>query len=187
MAGMEGAAAMTFDDFFTDSEDYPFSDGFPDEVLPFGTEYCYVSSSFVNGFINSGDLVGAFMLNRYRQMDEVFDKPLISGKITYSSKQELISKLRDGPSPYHTDVSQFQDDVWLLKRLTSPDGAVSYLYIWCDCDVSDCCIGRFKTDLPEQRVVDLFYASGPVLAKHGDHFADPVPLELSWFQGWLSF
>lgn len=180
---------MKFEDFFTNVIEYPLGHrGFPDEILPFGIDYSYVPSSFINGFINCGDLIGAFMCNRYHAMSDSFSEAEVIGDFTYRSKAELFVKLRAGSIPLGgISVSAFKDDVLLLKRLTSPSGKTSYIYFWCDCDVSDCSIGRFQADLPEAEVVRLFHEHVHQLARHGGHLDDPISLDLTWFRGWLSF
>lgn len=65
--------------YFPDNIDYPNVLG--GEILPDGTLWSYVSSTFLNGFINYIQPVKCYLMNRYRDWDEVReDGDLKSGR-----------------------------------------------------------------------------------------------------------
>lgn len=90
-----------------------------------GTMYWYVSSTYLNGYINYVDIIAAYMVRHY--MDEN----------QWASACELI----DAGSEAHTDVSDCSkyDDILILSK--SGD---YYIIFWSDCDCSDCCIGKIN-------------------------------------------
>lgn len=181
------------DKYFQESCEYP-SDLIMDSesMLKEGVLYCYISSTFLNGFINYITPVKAFIIDRYRNDDQLLDtekkeNPIIInmhygnfGKwenLAMFTKQEVIDKLNNGYKIYHTKIGMFDDDVLLLAKTKN-----YYWYFWFDCDVSDCCIGRFKTTDAEEEIISSF-------TKYCNQVTEYKLYEfkLDWLQGWLSF
>lgn len=88
-----------------------------------------VSSTYCNGFVNYIHDPHLVLLNRYRDEDEFVDL----------SKQFIDQSDHDW---YHTDLNKYPDDILIFGTNDQhyPD---SYVLIWFDRDVSDCCIWRF--------------------------------------------
>lgn len=140
--------------YFIENEEYPkFSDS---EILPLGTEYVYVSSTFLNGFINYQDIVKAVLIKRYSEAD---------------------IKLPEKPD-FHTKIHEFGDDVLILSKHND-----TYWYYWFDCDVSDCCIGRFKTSDTEEEIIIEFMKS----INDNDFIDEFLEIPNDYFTGWISF
>ena len=88
-----------------------------------------VSGTYCNGFVNYIHDPHLVLLNRYRDEDEFVDL----------SKQFVDQSDHDW---YHTDLNKYPDDILIFGTNDQhyPD---SYILIWFDRDVSDCCIWRF--------------------------------------------
>jgi len=103
---------------FDETVDYPID--CVEEGVPRNTLFCYISDSYLNGFINYVNNDKAVMIKRYREEG------------AYS---ELISSFGE---QYHSKLSILPDDV-----LIAGSSKNSYWFFWYDKDNSDCCIGQF--------------------------------------------
>ena len=82
-------------------------------------------------------------------------------------------------------MGQFEDDVIILAYEKNTN---AYWYFWFDCDVSDCSVGRFKTDLSKQQVIDLYNKELDRLITEGYDFQRAYyPLNVKNIQGWVKF
>lgn len=172
----------TFNDYFYDTVEYPTN--VVGEILPINTLWSYISNSFLEGFINYVNIDCAYVLGRYQDWDAEFDEPIVlhgahpeqKSCTTKSEVFEFITTVKQ----CHTKIWSFQDDVVLLSRARH-DPSI-YLYFWFDCDVSDCCIGRFQTHDTHEQVVEKF-------KKHVEDLDFDYPsreLPVSCFTGWIS-
>ena len=170
--------ADKFMDYFTEEIEYPKMVGY--EIMPWGHYWEYISSTFLNGFINYVDIKFAFLVDRYTIDDGYNDHEDVELK-----KQALIDFLRK--KDVHTHLSEFQDDIIVLGEVEKN----SYMFFWFDCDVSDCCIARFKTSdqlfkIKENLrafVKEIYYEH--TLDKQDEY--DPTELPSECFTGWISF
>lgn len=115
-------------DLFDNEISYPEEDEILDGI-PVNVNWSYISNTYLNGIINYVDIIGGFMIRRYKSLRAVWEE---------SCKN--IDKLKD---TFHTNLSnsdEFDDQIILAK------GANSYWLFWNDCDCSDCEIGRLSTD-----------------------------------------
>lgn len=183
---------MKFMDYFTDDIEYPGDVAL--NPLPMGVSYSYISSTFLNGFINYVTPVKAFVLGRYHAWDEeinhtisVMDPP---GSFNWTKKEcktkdDLFRELAKENVMCHVNLDyDFQDDVLILATAGEIEGeGACYFYFWYDRDCSDCCIGRFVTTDDEAEVVSSFAenATDPENNELGE--AREIPLH--YFQGWL--
>lgn len=156
------------DKYLPDCQDYPDIAG---EILPLGTFYQYVSSSFVNGFLSCAkSTLKAFLIHRYGKEEEN-----IKNACDFNSSNHV-----------HAELGLLGDDILLLSK--SEHG--EYWFFWLDCDVSDCCIGRFKTDDLQEVVIESFieYVKDRQKAM-GNPNSEKPPLELdiSKLCGWIKF
>ena len=141
-------------DYFNDEVDYP--QGVFENPLPMNELWCYISSTFVNGFVNYGKPIGAWVGHRYNSPETTVKAHVCdAGKTNWHdievSKKELINLLNSGTKTmYHFKLHSFEDDIFLLLKSEYQDDV--YLYIWYDCDVSDCCIGKFQTSDSEEDI-----------------------------------
>jgi hypothetical protein len=189
-----GLIDMKFEDFFEEKIEYPGYSIGEGDILSFGIMYIYVSVSLLNGMINyAGKPLRAYVLDRYRKWNEYFDKlkivsfreppDVITGKWEKkycNTKAEIYDLLIQANRTYHTDIEIFQDDVLLLSKI----GENSYWFFWFDRDVSDCCIGRFKTSIDKAIVVESF--DNYVRENCSNNDGHRV-LPNHCFSGWISF
>lgn len=182
--------------YFEDSIEYPRN--VASNPIPMNTLWTYISSTFLNGFINYVEVVDAQLLNRYHQMDEYFnsaeDGPFAqyhdgNGWVTPPdnlSKRALFDLYTQSKNSFHPKLNCFGDDVLILGRCKN-DGNEEikgmYMFFWFDQDVSDCCIGRFQTDDEESAVIEKFHTYANKYLKYDA----PSPIPISFFKGWLSF
>ncbi len=189
----------SFKYYFTDFVEYPLASQsqLPANILPFATLWTYVNSNFVNGFLNCGKLLAISLLNRYNSKDKILDPEtdiiqsnlIIPGEInkyetvTYYFKQELLNYFYKGYKSGHTDFSIFNDDIFLLNKIQN-ENDYHYLFIWLDCDVSDCAIGRFKTSDPESEIILKFHDwADDRSSTIGTYKAKATKMDPTWFQG----
>lgn len=199
MLGGRGLTAVEpkFLDYFTESIEYPRN--VAANPIPMNTLWSYISSTFLNGFINYVTIIDAQLLDRYMKMDEYFNNAEDGPNQQYHdgtgwvqppdnlTKRALFDLYTN---PKNRDVPKlncFDDDVLILSRCRD-DGSVDtkgmYMFFWFDQDVSDCGIGRFHTDEPEEVVIEKFRA----YANHGLRFGPATTIPLTFFKnGWTSF
>lgn len=114
-----------------------------DMILPINGLYSYISSTFLEGFINYVDIKKAFIITRYN---------------SYSKNLESVQKIEQ-KNKYHTKLSEFDDDILILAKSKEGKQGLSskiWWFFWFDCDVSDCQIGRFESYDEEQVIIDEF-------------------------------
>lgn len=189
--------ALTITDLFNECIEYPRIMEL-DEILKPGDLYNYVSSTFLNGFINScGTIVSALLIHRYVAWDAKcsadfsYQDPPNSRKWVHAgadesmTKREVFDLVTQPGRLFHTDLSVFRDDVLVLSR-TGRDN--EYMFFWFDCDVSDCCIGRFRSDLPQEQIIEAMAEAGRIASSRqlGEP-VDPTPIPLHALQGWIKF
>ena len=120
---------------FLDWEEYPSNEelmeGLKEDIM-----YAYVSTTYLNGFINYVDIIGAYMTRRYKELEK--DK---SDKNPNDLSWEESCKLIDNNTDFHTNVSDCNkyDDIHILAKCGD-----YYYYFWSDCDCSNSCIGKFS-------------------------------------------
>lgn len=142
--------------YFKHEIEYPnpiFSEILPDNIL-----YSYISSTFLNGFINYIKPIKAYVIHRYLQPNEDISKNNVqyrdSNWIWHNfkgTKQELIDRVKSNSIEfYHTDLHCFDDDLIILGR--NEEVSCQYIYFYFDSDVSDCEIGRFSTNDPIEKI-----------------------------------
>ena len=193
----------TFIDYFQDVIEYPrMRDS--EEILPIGALWLYVSSSFLNGFVNvcsDKPPIKAFVLGRYTAADEKIyenndDRPSIQEppdsfkwqKIDESlTKRQVYGVVTEPRRLTHTRLDILSDDVLALFHHKLGDGRDCYWFFWFDMDVSDCGIGRFVTDDPQADVIAKFDAyvaecSASIGCEH-----EPWLLPTHFFTGWMEF
>lgn len=184
-----------FQDYFLHSLDYP-GDRLIIYPIEIGTDYNYVASSYLDGFINYGTLVKLFVVGRCRDWFEDFESDdrntvMINDSKTggynwvekfYKDKDELFNLVTQPNAVSNLCLSQhFQDDVVILKRLTN-FSENQWIYFWYDMDSSDCSIGRFTTDDNDQTVIQKFteFVKNSEANKFGER---EIPLHC--FNGWV--
>jgi len=174
-----------FLDYFDDHVEYP-GDTVAGNPLPINEFWQYISSTFLDGFINYVDIIEGYQIHRYRAPDV--------------TKRENFAKM----SEFHSNLSVAEDDVLILADARTNDGL--YYFFWFDRDVSDCCIGRFLTEDSREKVLENFRAyvndrnaemqksygllSPKSWYEVGAIPPEPIPLEPAWLlpklKGWIS-
>jgi hypothetical protein len=128
---------IEFLDLFKEHEEYP--EKLAERGVPNNTYLTYVSTTFLNGYVNYIDIISAYLVNRY-DIDEDW---------TDDNIKHWTDKLG---KDFHSDLSEIFDDVLILGETEN-----CYWYLWSDCDVSDSCIGRFdKGNYTKDQVISLF-------------------------------
>lgn len=154
--------------YFDDHVDYPRVDG---EILPLGTAWAYVASTFLDGFINYQKIQRAYLLHRYIKQPE--------------ENERAAKAFNEG---CHTKIWELlQDDVLLLSKNETNE----WWFYWFDRDVSDCCIGRFITDDSDGAVLQLFEefvyeTQRKFCLGYVSHNQPPILLDHKKFKGWIS-
>lgn len=161
----------TIMDYFEDTIDYPNDIAL--NPIPMNTLWSYVSSTFLNGFINYVTPLKIFVLDRYEP-----------------DKTEEIKNLK---KQAHTKLGQFGDDIIILSKI----GNNVYMFFWFDMDVSDCCIGRFETtDSKNEVIISLTNWLDEQKAENaGKEYQEMMDngilnyheLPMSFLEGWISF
>lgn len=123
-------------DLFDNVEMYPRC--IAERGVPQGTCYTYISSTFLNGFINYVNPFYVAMIERYNE--------------GWLNEEEYRKKVLEELKSPHTDYSpRLFDDIFILaesentiyfNELNMKDNR-SYWFFWSDRDCSDCSIGRF--------------------------------------------
>lgn len=196
-------ANKDFTDYFETTREHPSSyirdSG---EILPLGELWCYMNSSFINGFLNicsDKPPISAFVLGRYRYASKAIerdksywyqDPPNSLNWVEvppWMTKRQLYELMTQEGRVYHTKLDMFADDILLLFSSTMNDGRICYWFFWLDMDCSDCCIGRFVTADPEVNVQELFRSY--VFQRNNENSGHHQPWELPphFFNGWISF
>lgn len=186
--------------YFQDTEEYPRNVAF--NPLPWNVLYEYVSSTFLNGFINYVKIKKAYLLSRYTEEEEiVHDVDIIDTPgvfpwqwIKFSgTKKEVFDRLTAPDAIFHSKLDQFKDDVLILSKIEIENIEINmpennfYMFFWYDCDCSDCCIGRFFTEDTETQVIEEFdkfvkERHNKLMLKNG--LLREIPID--FFKGWIS-
>lgn len=151
-------------DYFESSVEYPENPAL--NILPWNVYWYNISDTFLNGFINYVTPLKIFVLDRYSDPKE-------PEKLNFTDN-------------CNTKLSFFHDDIVLLSRIGDEKQGM-YMFFYFDMDVSDCCIGRFKTTDIE---ADIFEALLNWLEEEKNDSADVKgyhELPTSFINGWVSF
>lgn len=166
---------MKFSDYMPDSGDYrdPTTmsletsldpNEFGDGPSP-GWRINYISSTFLNGWINYVKPIKSYVVYRYYE----------------NGRDKLIENIQKVNGCH--DLSKYGDDVLVLAK----DDTGDYWYFWFDNDTSDCQIGRFKTE--SKTVVEDFTEFVKDAAEYlkSYHKNDPLYMEIDVKKSWSSF
>jgi hypothetical protein len=117
-----------FHDLFESGEQYP--ENVADRGVPQNTIYSYISTTFLNGFINYVEIKHVMMIERYTEFnDEKIKKYIEHLKSEYNT---------DYSGSYNTEeTGKVVDDIILIGETEE-----SIWLFWSDRDCSDSCIGR---------------------------------------------
>ena len=168
--------------YFTDTISYP--NPASGKILPTGTLYEYVSSTFLSGWINHVRPVKAFLITRYERHSQNLQDATVLHAMGH----------------HHTDLSSMtSDDVLILAR--SEDRL--WWFFWNDRDCSDCMVGRFTADDQDDAVIAEFcryaeersqklsitYAQSDLTCDTMENASGcrAIELDVSAFRGWISF
>jgi hypothetical protein len=174
-------------DYFENFEEYPTN--VVDNPIPYGTLYSYISSTFLNGFINYTEPIKCYLIDRYTPDDEIITVPNIKGP-----KKELKEKVLSGEIDcFHTDLDCFEDDIIILSKIQNN----KYRFFWFDMDVSDCSVGKFETTDSQEDVIQSVVNwlddcksknKGRIVENNLDNgIINYTELPLSFLKGWIKF
>jgi len=170
-----------FDKYFQYTRNYPCP---TEDILPLGERWDYISSTFLNGWINYVKIISARLITRYAE--DGYEGNIIRAKKWHND------------NTYHSKFVDLGDDVLILakddvKRFQI-DRTPYYWFFWFDMDGSDCCIGRFRSDDHEEQIKKLFdeYAdesSRDLSVSYGasKSSVDSIDIDPKSLCGWISF
>lgn len=191
--------------YFEETQEYPRNVAF--NPLPWNICYEYVSSTFLNGFINYVKIKKAYLISRYTAEDElvqnvdIIDPPGSYNWIKFSgTKKEVFDKITTPGAIVHSHLDDFGDDVLILAKIEKnqdeklhfeQENTNFYMFFWYDCDCSDCCIGRFYTDDTEAQVIQEFdvYVKDrhdKMITTYQKQDAPLREIPITYFKGWMS-
>lgn len=178
-------------DYFDDQVDYPKD--IVNNPIPINTCWHYISSTFLNGFVNYIKPEILVLLDRYTSPND----QLVFKEETYT-KSELLELVVNGKlSTAHTNLGMFEDDIIIIgKDRSNPDSDI-YMFMYFDMDVSDCSIGRFSTtdDIGDVGTKLFSWLNKLVKSKNIDMIrpnidngiCDYTVLDPSIIKGWVEF
>lgn len=162
-----------FNDCFTDKDQY--RDPTTVNVTEPGWLIDYISSTFLNGWINYVTPVKAFVVSRYAE-----DFGAVKAKLASWEESK----------PYHTKLCELGDDVALLGQ----DKRGRYWYFYFDNDTSDCSIGVLDIEaggLTGDQIVKAFDEHVQGIADRCERAyggtGEALEIPLSCIKGWVSF
>lgn len=124
-----------------------------DRPFDYGVIYMYVPHFILDGIVWSLQYLRCYVMCRYTQDD-------------IQELQKRVSLFNKNEPKMHTELSYFEDDVFILGY---EDKTNSYWCIYYDCDTSDCVIGRLKIDcLSKEDVIKDFDSYIQELPEHTD-------------------
>lgn len=173
------------DKYFSSYEEYPDP---AESMLEIGLYHEYVSSTFLNGWINYVDIIAARLITRYNE------------KGYQGNVDDLNHFNDDSTDTYHTKLGNFfNDDVFILAK-NRPSRWYDnvkpvYWFFWFDRDVSDCCIGRFhaKGSSEDEVIKDFIeyanYSSRDLSVGYAasKEPVDSLEINVKKLRGWISF
>lgn len=133
---------VTFDDFFVESYYYKkFKDMTLNEISEYG------SLNDITKLKDEFTIISAYITNRYCNWNEKgWTSNILTKNEWYNQNKNIKS------DDMKTEMFEFQyDDIVILAKYKN-----AFLFIWMDCDVSDCSLGIFNTTLNEQKVKMYF-------------------------------
>jgi hypothetical protein len=134
----------------------------------------YVGVDMLNYFINTVEPIRVFVIDRYTGHNETIDTEIYDNEshkwveIT-ATKIELIKKLQNDKSLCSgiRSLKFFEDDIVVLAKFNPHYNEFNddyefkdyhhYVFFIFDCDVSDCIIGKFRTEDSEEIVIESLY------------------------------
>lgn len=178
--------------YFNENIEYPKE--ISHNPIPYGTVWSYVSSTFLNGFINYVRPIYCCVIDRYTPDDEEIKYNDFNG-----TKKELLDLILSNKFDiHHTKLNCFQDDIIILARiLTENNDLDKYMFFWFDMDCSDCCIGKFETNDSEDTVIESIknWLNREKRENHGftvqvnrdNGIINYHELPITFISGWVSF
>ena len=166
------------------------------DILPWGVFWSYVSTTFLNAFINHVEIKKAFVLSRYHSWGDelngsisIMHPPNSSNWVDFhGTKEERYNMLIEQGRVFHSKLDvDFQDDVLILSKVGYDSSNNFYALFWFDRDSSDSGIGRFKVDIKTPETDTLKDFEAWVMhrtSEQVDEQAKEIPIY--YFQGWLS-
>lgn len=158
----------TFKDCFYNTFEYP--DPTQIDVTQSGWLLDYISSTFLDGWINYVKPVRVFVLSRYAEDFQAVKATLAAWEVK---------------PPFHTKLSSLGDDVIVLAK----DKTGRYWFFHFDCDVSDCSIGVFDAAGAEADIIFDKYVRDCAedYARGYGGTGEALEIPLSCIRGWVSW
>ena len=138
------------------------------------TDYEYISTTFLNGYINYVKPIKAFMIRRYSYVNEesrALDEDL--------SWNDAIKNLNKELDKFHTDLSSCNlDDISILA-----ESEKYYWWFYADRDCSDSCIMKINKYNVED-LNDLIEAFKEKCLWNGNNIIHEIPIDK--MTGWIT-
>jgi hypothetical protein len=103
---------------------------------------------------------------------------------------------------FHTELNCFRDDIVILAEIEaenydSNNKPNKFMFFYFDEDVSDCCVGKFKTNDSKEEVIqsiinwlerEKLNNIGEIVKEHTESgIINYIELPLSFINGWVKF
>lgn len=150
-------------DYFDECVTYPQNQ--VHNMLPYNELWEYTSYTLLNYVITQTTPIKVFVVDRYRGHNEELSTHLKDAPTI--TKIELIKKVQNDKelAYYISNLDIFKDDIIVLSTIEASyneweDEYKDYnhfCFFWFDRDVSDCVIGKFRTEDTEEQVIESLY------------------------------
>lgn len=169
-----------FCNYFDNYDDHEYDFAF--KPLPSGVLSEYVSSTYLDGFINYVTIIKAFLLTRYYEWDYLNERRNPEKR----TKRQQFDWIKSGKGDCHTKIYRdFDDDVLILAKAYNYDKTLfRWIVFYYDRDVSDCMIGAFETEDSDEEVISLFSKYAQTIITNHQNEAEEIPSNL--LTGWIS-
>lgn len=155
--------AFDIDRYFPEEVEYPA----PTDYFKPGTFLSYISSTFLNGWINYVDIIAAWYIDRYE-----------SPEANRAAYNEFLGK-----DTFHTKLASIVEDDIIVLGVDERGDEGKYWFFWFDRDSSDCCMGAFLSSDGKEEVmrnIESWLEDHP--DAKGVHKVDHT-----LFKGWISW
>lgn len=149
---MKNTSPSSIYKYFDDIIEYPKN--VIDNPIPYGVCWQYISDALLNGFINYSTPIVCFIIDLYKDRDELLDDE--PGTVV-RTKQQYIDYIKSRPDTT-SNLGLFGDDIVIISKvgrgLAEPNDFTenSYIFFWFSRG-GDSNIGKFKTTDAEETII----------------------------------
>ena len=190
--------------YFSERYDYPTNE----RMFEFGINGVrsggillnYISTVFLNGYINYAKPVAAYVMNKYGELDSEINAEVqislspdntggerVWANFRNPTKRQVFEALVSNGNNSNTDLSLFRDALMILVKIDEDEDFWVYFYF--DYGNSECSIGLFEEKDPDKAIKAFKeYVAYVDSWNTTDPHNSPTPIPMSFFaSGWFSF